>query len=80
MQDDREPGRSGAGVAILLVVVLFVLPALYILSCGPAVALMTRGYLSEEAFRIAYYPLFVVAHSFSWLRDPLEWYADLWAA
>ena len=41
-----RPWRSE--VAILLVVVLFFLPALYILSCGPAVTLMSRGYLSEE--------------------------------
>ena len=57
MRDDREPGRGGAGVAILLVVVLFLLPALYVLSCGPAIALSSRGYLSEEFVEIAYYPL-----------------------
>jgi hypothetical protein len=80
MRDDREPGRSGAGVAILLVVVLFFLPALYILSCGPAVALMSRGYLSEGVFEVVYYPLSVAANSSDWISTILESYADLWAA
>lgn len=80
MRDDREPGRSGAGVAILLVMVLLFLPALYVLSCGPAVALMSRGYLSEEAFEIAYYPLSLAARSSDWIGIILESYADLWAA
>lgn len=81
MRDDREPGRGGAGVAILLVVVvLFFLPALYVLSCGPAVALMTRGYLSGEVFDIAYYPLTVAANSSDWISNILESYAGLWAA
>ncbi|MCE9525228.1 MAG: hypothetical protein K8R36_04155 [Planctomycetales bacterium] len=80
MRDDREPGRSGAGVAILLVVVLFFLPALYVLSCGPAVALMTRGYISEEAIEVAYYPLSVASECSDWIASALEWYANLWAA
>ena len=80
MRDDREPGRGGAGVAILLVVVLFFLPALYVLSCGPAVALMSRGYLSEEVFAIVYYPLTIAANSSDWISNILESYADLWAA
>ena len=80
MRDDREPSCSGAGVAILLVVVLLFLPGLYILSCGPAVALMSRGYLSEEAFEIAYYPLSLAARSADWISNILNGYADLWAA
>ncbi len=80
MRDDREPGRGGAGVAILLVVVLFLLPPLYILSCGPAVALMTRGYLSEGTFDIVYYPLILASQNSDWIERHLEWYAQLWAA
>ena len=80
MRDDREPGRGGAGVAILLAVVLFFLPALYVLSCGPAVALMSRGHLSEEGFEIIYYPLSAAANSSPWIGNILESYADLWAA
>jgi hypothetical protein len=80
MRDDRESARSGSGVAILLVMVLFFLPALYVLSCGPAVALMTRGYLSEEVFDILYYPLSAAANSSDWIGRHLEWYAQLWAA
>jgi|SRR6185436_9637310 len=82
MADDREKGRGGSGAVILCVLaVLFLLPVLYVLSCGPAVALMTRGYLSEEAFDVTYAPLRVaVQASPKWIGQPLEWYADLWAA
>ena len=80
MRDDREPGRGGAGVAILLMVVLFFLPALYVLSCGPAVALASRGYLSEEIFDIVYYPLILASDSSDWINNLLESYANLWAA
>jgi hypothetical protein len=79
MRDDREPGRSGAGIAILLVVVLLFLPALYVLSCGPAIALGSHGYLSEEFIEIVYYPLNVVAANSDWISSSLEWYVDLWA-
>ena len=80
MRDDREPGRGGAGIAILLALVLFILPALYVLSCGPAVALMSRGYLSEEVFEILYYPLSAAANISGWIGNILESYADLWSA
>ncbi len=79
MQDDREPGRSGAGVAILLLAVLFFLPLLYILSSGPAVALGSHGYLSEEAIEIAYFPLSVAAQSSDWIDSILQRYVELWA-
>ena len=80
MRDDREPGRGGAGVAILLVAVLFLLPALYVLSCGPAVALGSHGYLSEEAIETAYYPLSLAGECSDWIGNILEWYVELWGA
>jgi hypothetical protein len=80
MPDDREPGRGGTGVAILLVVVLFFLPVLYVLSCGPAIALVFHGYLSGEAFDFAYYPLSLATESSDWIASILEWYVALWEA
>src|SRR5436190_17219483 len=81
MADDREKSRGGMGGAILLVMaVLFLLPVLYVLSCGPAVALMTRGYMSQEAFQTTYTPLRIAAQSSSWIGRTLERYAELWAA
>lgn len=78
MDDDRK--SSGiAGPLVIFVGLFILLPLLYILSCGPAVALMTHGYLSQDAFEIAYYPLSLAARSSHWIGDPLERYAQLWA-
>jgi hypothetical protein len=78
MRDDREPGRGGAGVEIFLVAALFLFPLLYFLSSGPAAALKTRGYLSQEAVNVIYYPLVVAAARSDWIANPLEWYIQLW--
>ena len=80
MDDDRNRGGM-AGPILTVGALLVFLPLLYILSCGPAVALMTRSYLSEEAFAVAYYPLQVLFDiSPAWLGRLLESYAQLWAA
>jgi hypothetical protein len=77
--EDRNRGSMGGPIATVMAA-LVLLPLLYVLSCGPAVALMTRGYLSEEAFNVVYFPLRLAAQSSSWIGRPLEWYAQLWAA
>ena len=78
MDDDRNRGPLAAPLAAAAL--LFFLPLLYILSCGPAVALMTRGCLPNEWFEIAYYPLSLAARSSPWIGNALERYAQLWAA
>ena len=78
MSDDRN--RPSITSPILVMGALLILvPLLYILSCGPAVILINRGYLSEEGFRIVYYPLDLAARSSRGIRDSLEWYTRLWA-
>ena len=80
MKDDREKDRGGAGGAILIMMaVLLLLPVLYVLTCGPAVALINRGYLSQETFDTAYFPLQLASRNSRWIRDSLEDYARLWA-
>ena len=79
MDDDRNRGGT-AGPILTVVALLVFLPLLYIFSCGPAVALMTRGYLSEEVFHIVYFPLGLTAQLSPWLGNLLESYAQLWAA
>ena len=79
MGNNREPGRGGVGVSILLVTLLFLVPLLYILSCGPAVILINRGYLSQDGFQVVYYPLDLAARSSRPIRESLEWYTRLWA-
>ena len=78
MSDDRN--RPSITSPILVMGALLILvPLLYILSCGPAVVLINRGYLSEEGFRIVYYPLDLAARSSRGVRDSLEAYTRLWA-
>ena len=69
-----------AGPILTVGAMLIFLPLLYILSCGPAAAFMTRGYLSREAFDIAYFPLRLAASNSTWIGQILESYASLWAA
>jgi len=78
MDEDRNRGSS-AGPVLIVGALLILVPLLYILSCGPAVVLINRGYLSEDGFRIVYYPLDLVARSSHGIRDSLEWYTRLWA-
>jgi len=81
MREDREQSRGGAGCVILSISCLVLIPLLYVLSCGPAVALMTRGILSQSAFDIIYFPLrFIATLSPNWIGRLLESYAELWAA
>ena len=63
-----------------MLAVLFLLPVLYVLSCGPAIGLVTRGYMSREPFDHIYYPLSLAARSSDKIGRALEWYAELWAA
>ena len=79
MDDDKNRGGI-SGPIVTVGALLILLPLLYILSCGPAVALMTCGYLSREAFRVAYCPLFLAAERSTWIAQLLESYAGLWAA
>ena len=76
---DSQPGhrRSGAAVAIALVILL---PILYVLSIGPAV--MFVGITGTEqqlgpVLEVVYYPVLWL-HDNTWLRGPLETYIELW--
>jgi len=79
MDDDRNRGGMAGPILSVCALLLF-LPLLYVLSCGPAVALVTRGYLSRGSFDVAYYPLSLAARNFTWIGQILESYAQLWAA
>ena len=80
MADDRPDRRNGTPTGLFVILILlFLLPVLYLLSCGPAVALINRGYLSQENFDTAYFPLQLASRNSRWIRDSLEDYARLWA-
>lgn len=74
-------GRSSFWVILILVVCLILLPAFYVLSIGPVVMLGDNGFIPqsfEPAFEIIYMPL-ILLHEHTLLREPLEWYVELWA-
>lgn len=63
-------------VGVVLVVFLF-LPALYVLSVGPAVWLVKHGYVDESAALFAYKPLDNLTRNNKSLRDSFNWYCSL---
>jgi hypothetical protein len=68
--------RTGAAIAVLIVVLL---PILYVLSVGPAVMLadMTESGELVAVLEVVYCPLEWL-HENTPLREPLEAYVDLW--
>jgi hypothetical protein len=50
---------------------------LYVLSVGPAVRAVRANLISGDTAEAIYAPL-VWLHSETPLREPLEWYTDLW--
>jgi hypothetical protein len=73
-----KPSRTSSAATIAVIVLL---PVLYVLSSGPALALMQRGVISEEAIHVAYYPLIkVYGRSVTverWLHSYWVWWVEL---
>jgi hypothetical protein len=71
--------KSGfAGPVTIAVVGLLVLfPILYILSAGPMIGLMSRGYISEPATIAVYSPIDFVCGRCTPLNEGMCWYVDL---
>ena len=69
--------KRGGGFAVVLVVLMFAAPVLYVLSVGPAIRLhRTCGQPTREAIETIYRPV-------EWLlstplEEPLQWYIELW--
>jgi len=64
-------------VTIAVVGLLALFPLLYILSAGPVIGLMSRGYISESATAAVYSPLNSVCESCAPLGEGMRWYVDL---
>ena len=67
----EHKSRAGAYVAYVLIALV-----LYVLSIGPAVWLNAKGYLPDE-IGIVYFPLEYLYEN-TFLREPIEWYLELW--
>lgn len=83
MADDRSrspesSSRSGAGLALVVAVLLVLLPVLYVLSIGPADYLVRSDYLDAETSRAFYGPLVWLYNSYEPIQPLLEWYLEWW--
>ena len=72
----NKSGFAGP-VNVAAVGVLVLLPLLYILSAGPVIGLVSRGYISEGATMAVYYPLAFVCESCTPVGEGMCWYVDL---
>jgi len=75
--DNKQLGRSVAGVVTLAIVLL--LPVVYVLSLGPMCWLAGKGYLSWDSPVFAiYYPLGLLCEHNKVVNDTMESYLYLW--
>jgi hypothetical protein len=64
-------------VTVSILIVTF-LPALYVLSLGPAALLLSNGWLSEKGYFALYYPLLAYGGQTEVSSEFLNWYLGLW--
>ena len=74
----RPDGR--ATIVVGLVLVFLVLPALYVLSIGPASYLFKAGWISEGTVTLVYWPLVRLSQESVVLAEWFEWYENMWQA
>ena len=81
---DKATGRGGgAATAVVLVVVLVLLPMLYVLSLGPAVWLVSRGWIGpswQPGLEKVFAPLEWSVNCAPLVGVPIMRYAELWRA
>jgi hypothetical protein len=70
------PDRAREGLP-LWATWLAALPMLYVLSIGPVVMIADKAGLSPRPFRKFYAPV-IWLHDHTVLKQPIEWYAELW--
>lgn len=72
---------GGAAVVVLLVITLLILPLLYVLSVGPAIALHSSGAIGQTGTVIleaVYYPLEWTSRNVPVVGPLIMRYAELW--
>jgi hypothetical protein len=74
--EEREKKSGGSGCAIGCLLMGLLLPALYVLSSGPALGLIWRGYLPAE-FLAIYSPLQWTCDNSQSFGKFLTWYKNL---
>lgn len=72
----NKSGFAGP-VTVAAACLLVLVPLLYILSAGPVIGLMYRGYISQSTTMTVYSPLAFVSDKFTPLKEGMNWYVDL---
>ena len=72
---DENQSHSAATLALVLILV----PAMYVLSVGPVVAIVRKLNMGETAMQYVYAPVFWL-HDHTVLKEPLEAYSHLWGS
>lgn len=74
---ERQKETRAQPLAVIIIVVLLMLPVFYVLSVGPAVWLISQGYLDDGAARWFYGPLEWLAERSEMIRSCFQWYVSL---
>jgi len=69
--------KSGSVGCFILGVIGVMLPVLYVLSIGPVGWVVTRN-PSLQWIGVIYFPLGLLAESWTPFRNALNWYVELW--
>jgi hypothetical protein len=78
-RDNANDQRRGSTAAVWFVAVVTLLPALYVLSLGPAVRLFDHNGSPFQPFVAALYsPLEWLANNCKTIGDALSFYVSLW--
>ncbi|MBN2192697.1 MAG: hypothetical protein JW751_07750 [Polyangiaceae bacterium] len=73
-----EPRQMDTGaVAAITAAILLALPLTYVASLGPVAVVADALGADMETVKTFYLPV-IWLHDHTPLREPLEWYADLW--
>ena len=75
--DNNGPQDPEDKSGLAWVLVVAALPLLYLVSIGPAAAVVRAYPQTEETFTKIYFPI-ILLHKHTPLREPLEWWVELW--
>ncbi len=74
---DESKERNWA-IPVVIAVGLVLVPALYVLSTGPALWLENHGYLAVGVVGTVYHPIALASESFETIDSALVWYWRFW--
>ena len=77
----KRPDRGATIVCVIAFLLPIILPALYVLSFGPACWLFDHGYFGKATyFRDVYEPIIQLSMRSDWFHKAMLWYLDFFGA